>query len=201
MVTYPKINSIYKRDEHGQFTHEYACPEYGYLAGNSWVATEKLDGTNIRIGWEGGEVVFAGRTNRAIIPDHLLDYLKAFFPVDDMGDLFGDGTVLFGEGIGPKIQGNPYKLSECRFVLFDVWVRGWWLQWATVRAIAHNLGVESVPFMGYCTLHEVVPIIRAGVQSKISDVQAEGMVLRPDVQMLYRNGNPIKTKIKTQDFK
>ena len=58
MPTYPKIQSIYKRDPDNQyktFTTEYATPEIGYLADCEWEFTEKVDGTNIRIGWDGAQ--------------------------------------------------------------------------------------------------------------------------------------------------
>ena len=65
MEPYHKIQSIFKRDaENGyKFTSEYSCPEFEYLQNNEWEFTEKVDGTNIRIIWDGQDGLrIAGRT-------------------------------------------------------------------------------------------------------------------------------------------
>lgn len=56
-MEYHKINSIYKRDEKTkEFTNEFSLPEFEYLKHNLWEFTEKIDGTNVRIIWENGEL-------------------------------------------------------------------------------------------------------------------------------------------------
>ena len=51
MELYHKIQSVFKRDpatNHKRFLMgEYSLPEFEYLANNEWVATEKIDGTNV----------------------------------------------------------------------------------------------------------------------------------------------------------
>ena len=47
MREYHKINSVFKRDERGNFIEEYADDVFEYLKDNVWVFTEKVDGTNI----------------------------------------------------------------------------------------------------------------------------------------------------------
>ena len=39
-------------NEEGSFL-SFSKPEFEYLAKSIWVGTEKIDGTNIRIGWDG----------------------------------------------------------------------------------------------------------------------------------------------------
>ena len=56
---YPKIKSLFKRDEKTfKFTDEYSCPEFELLKGLRWVATEKVDGTNIRVIFDGVKFCF-----------------------------------------------------------------------------------------------------------------------------------------------
>ena len=71
MQPYHKINSVYKRDEKGKFTKEFSIPEFEYLFHNIWIGTEKIDGTNIRIGWDGENVTIGGRMQKAQLPVHL----------------------------------------------------------------------------------------------------------------------------------
>ena len=50
---YPKIQSVFKRNEetHKFIDGEWSLPEFQYLAPCLWRATEKIHGTNIRVGW------------------------------------------------------------------------------------------------------------------------------------------------------
>lgn len=57
MLEYHKIQSVYMRDpatKHRTFLiGEWAVPAFGYLANNLWQWTEKIDGTNVRVVWNG----------------------------------------------------------------------------------------------------------------------------------------------------
>ena len=44
-----------------------------------WEFTEKVDGTNIRVHWDGHTVEFGGRTDKAQIPKPLLERLETLF--------------------------------------------------------------------------------------------------------------------------
>ena len=47
---YQKINTLFKRDSNNVIMpDEWADPMFEYLANTKWEATEKVDGTNIRI--------------------------------------------------------------------------------------------------------------------------------------------------------
>lgn len=65
MREYHKIETLFERDEktkkliEGKFRNETV----GFLKDNMWDFTEKIDGTNIRILWDGHKVTFA-RKNR-----------------------------------------------------------------------------------------------------------------------------------------
>lgn len=78
MTEYHKIETLFERDINGTkklIEGAFRNDAVKYLANNDWYFTEKIDGTNIRIHWDGHRVEFAGRTDRAQIPKSLMDYL------------------------------------------------------------------------------------------------------------------------------
>lgn len=53
-TTYPKINGLYKRGEKGKIIEgEYSRPKFDCLRSFPWQWTETVDGTNIRLRYEG----------------------------------------------------------------------------------------------------------------------------------------------------
>ena len=210
MQPYHKIDSIYKRDERGRILREFSRPEFEYLYYNEWVCTEKVDGTNIRIGWDPTtqKVRIGGRTDNAQIPSQLIDRLNEI--AGDFGGavLDGDGfdaecaITLYGEGYGAKIQkgGGNYNPTGTNFVLFDVLVGGWWLQRADVTGIAELLGLDIVPVVTIATLEEAERLVEAGFDSAWGDFKAEGVVCTPVVPLHARDGKRVITKIKTKDY-
>ena len=83
MTEYHKIQSIFKRDMTSKrktlIEGEWTLPEFEYLAGNTWIFTEKVDGTNIRVIFKDGGVTFGGRTDDAQIPAQLVTRLNERF--------------------------------------------------------------------------------------------------------------------------
>lgn len=207
MREYHKIDTVFKRDaatKHKTLVlWDWARPEFGYLAGNEWSFTEKVDGTNIRVwldpvGWH-----YGGRTDEAQMPGFLLDQLRATFEGLTYGQLdwLPGGTTLYGEGYGARIQkgGGNYR-QEPGFVLFDIRVGDFWLERPNVEDIAAKLGLDVVPVIGVGTLHDMVERARQGIVSKWGDFQAEGIVARPMTELRNRAGARVITKIKTRDF-
>ena len=208
MKEYHKIQSIFKRDPKNgyRFTNEYSCPEFEYLKNNEWEFTEKIDGTNIRIIWDGQDGLrFAGRTDQASIPTFLYDKLNEIFSAKKFADAYQDsesGMTLYGEGYGAKIQkgGGNYKSDGVDFVLFDVLIDGWWLKRRDILKIADNLEIHEVPIIGLNTLDRAMERCKEGFSSIWGDFQAEGIVLTPLIGLKNRAGHRIITKVKCQDF-
>jgi len=165
---YVKINTCYQRDEKGVIDiMSWATPEIGYLASNSWLWTEKVDGTNIRLeyaadgSFRGNEHAFInGRSDQAQIPPFLVDALVALMeqaPFETVfPDLDGASVTLYGEGYGPRIQKGGNYGDTPAFVLFDVMVGDWWLRWEDVKDVGRRLGVDVVPEVG------IFPIRKSG---------------------------------------
>lgn len=218
-MEYPKINTLFKRDENSIIIpSEYTLPEFEYLKYCPFECTEKIDGTNIRIECYKNEqnepvIEFKGRTDKAIIPDHLLKKLTEIFTVENLSKAFDfdlldekNRVILFGEGYGNKIQGvgNRYLKKDVNFILFDVHVGSWWLTREACEDIANRLGINIVPFIGYYNLEEAMQIVEKGFKSRISEdktLDAEGLVLKTIYGLLNRDGSRIITKLKTTDFR
>jgi hypothetical protein len=216
MTEYHKIDSIYVRDPRGRILEgQYARPEFAYLADREWVFTEKVDGTNIRLSYDGSpsftgneHAYIAGRTDNAQIPPHLLNRLIELMRAMPLGEVFGPeptDVVLYGEGYGAKIQkgGGRYLPDRCDFVLFDVKVGSWWLTRDAVEDVAAKLGIAAVPVIGTGTLDGAVEMAKDGFASARwpGVLVAEGIVARPAVELFDRGGRRIITKIKAKDFR
>lgn len=134
--TYQKINTIFKRDENNIImpNAEFSVPELNWLRNCKFDATEKIDGTNIRIEvvpMQGEdfeitfEVAYKGKTDNAQIPSHLLKHLEETYPAAKVLEALGlpenideewllskgyehlediPMYTIYGEGYGMKIQ-------------------------------------------------------------------------------------------------
>lgn len=208
MREYPKIQSVFLRDPATKYKTfldgQYAEPAFEYLSNNEWIYTEKVDGTNVRVLWNGEMVLFGGRTDSAQMPVFLMRRLQELFATPAMIACFpGMSEVhLFGEGYGAKIQkgGGNYKRDSVDFVLFDVLVGDIFLERHNVEDIAGKLSIEIVPVVGTGSLAEAVAMVQDGFDSRWGSFPAEGLVLRPAVEMMDRRGHRIITKVKHKDF-
>jgi hypothetical protein len=201
---YPKIQSIYKRHNktHEFIEGKYSLPEFEYLADLQWQWQEKIDGTNIRIIWDGEFIKFRGRTDKAEIPKHLVNLLLD--KTLDFYTLYPDKPMcLYGEGFGMKIQGGgKYIPDGVDFILFDVLIDDIWLQRKDVEDIGDKLGIRVVPIVGIGTLQEAIEAIKEKTLiSTFGSFLMEGLVLKPMIPLMRRNGDRIITKVKHVDYK
>jgi hypothetical protein len=213
---YHKIDNVYSRDRRGRLVEGvYARPELAYLADLEWLWTEKVNGTNVRLSYDasatfrGNEHAYvAGRTDAAQLPPPLLrrcvELLRAA-PLEDVFEVGPTDVVLYGEGYGAGIQsgGGDYRADGVDFVLFDVKVGDWWLRRADVEDVAAKLGLDVVPLVGRGTLAEAVELTRTGFPSARwpGVAVAEGLVLRPAVELFDRAGRRVVAKIKHRDLR
>jgi len=219
-MKYPKINTIFKRGKDKKIINRYFSKNE-FKNQLFWHFTEKIDGTNIRIEFERKiettidvlknvsgllvrKVEIKGRTDKAIIPLHLFNYLKEIFTEDKIAHTFptANKIILYGEGYGKKIQGDKYKLGDkVKFILFDVWIDGWWLEFDNVKNIAQEFDIDYVPEIGVMTYVKALNYIKAKPKSKLNDkVIAEGYVARGYPMIMFRDGTPIMWKIKVKDY-
>lgn len=208
-LLFPKVYSPFVRFTEGPNRNQldmgnWAKPEFELLAGLDWTWTEKVDGTNIRIVWDGVRVTLGGRTENAQLPATLVKVLGEMFPETLIEQVFGETPcVLFGEGYGAKIQkGGGNYLPHQSFALFDVKVGDWWLHPEDVYDVAAKLGIETVPPLGRFPIHDAIGEVSLGLKSQYGerDFYAEGMVGRPPLGLLSRSGDRLLMKVKHVDF-
>jgi hypothetical protein len=222
MITleYPKIETLYNRDDKFKvITTDVRFPEFSYI--NTWVLTEKVDGTNVRIALHSdGSIEYGGRTKDAQMPTFLLSYLQETFTKEKLHAVFEkpEGfpeVVIFGEGYGPKIQKGGNYSNTVGFRLFDCAIAGeavcgwWWMETDFLDTLATSLQIARVPFCGgikylptSCEdLERLLPNSIVTIQDKGQGTYLpEGIVARPPVTMFSRNGHRIMWKLKYRDF-
>lgn len=205
MKKYEKLKSVLKRE--GDIVKpEFSNPEFDLLQNISWEFTEKIDGTNIRICWDGYNISFAGRTERSKIPPHLLKVLEETYNTNAFEEMieqkFGDKEVIFfGEGCGEKIQTNGEKYGKPHFVLFDICVNGKYLKRDNFYEVANYFKMETAPALFTGRLLDGVRYVWERPKSKLGDIEMEGVVGRPVIELQNGDGGRIITKIKVRDVK
>lgn len=197
-----------------------------------WTITEKVDGTNCRVVFKRSSstaqdntvildddkstVEFGGRTENSQMPTSLLGYLQRTFYVEKFLEVFPEAKEirLFGEGYGDKIQSGGYYRKDQAFVLFDVWIDGWWLTREGVEEVANKLDINTThlilneddfgnPTLKW-SLDKIVDYVKKRPLSYHATVQPhvmEGVIARAEPQMLFRGSKlPIQFKLKCEDF-
>ncbi len=123
LTKYPSILTLHKFGERGRFTNEITTN----IEGETLYASEKIDGTNVRIICYGDDFLVGSRNN-------ILHYSKDFYWDESMGivDQFykmnlptlntDKLTIVFGELFGGKITANSkdYGKEAHGFRVFDV---------------------------------------------------------------------------------
>lgn len=210
MKEYTKIETPFERDIEGSkklIEGKFRNETVEYLKYSQWVCTEKIDGTNIGIVWDGHRVSYQGRTERAQIPAHLMNKLIELFGGDVNEELFeqkfGETPVtLFGEGHGVKINNGGNYRSDVSFILFDVYLldQNLWLKRDAIEDIAKAFNVDAVPIVMRGTIQEAVQFVKTKPKSTIGTANMEGLVCKPEVDLLDRMGRRVMVKIKVKDF-
>ena len=173
------------------------------------------------------KVDYKGKTDNAQIPPMLRKHLeenyppekvlaawglKSFIPYEEWKDHKWETIddiptkwTIYGEGYGAGIQsGGGYIRNGVSFIVFDTKVNNLYLEWDSTKDIAEKLNTPTVPFIGKMTIEEAIDVVATGFKSTIAEdknLDAEGLVLRPEVPIYDRMGNRVITKIKTVDFR
>lgn len=244
-MEFPKIQTLWirqnwatgrKKGEIGNIIEGvYSREEFRSIS--KWQATEKIDGMNIRIFFDGKSIKVRGRNDNAQIHVMLQEWIRKNIPIDVMQKVCGFGgeqdvekkynkfvhpspnheVILFGEGYGRKIQqGDDYYKEGQKFILFDVVINGRWLIREEVETFAaavrstfrelHNRESElkTVPILPFTTEAQIIDYVKAQPPSIIAEnnkLVSEGVVVTSDPMMFDKDGNPIRWKLKTADYR
>lgn len=214
MKTYHKIQTMFLREQNAG----RACPivegkwakdEFEMLKGIDWLMTEKIDGTNIRVIWDGFNLEFKGKTDKADMYPGVLDVLKTHFNEEKMDFFFktdGQRTfTLYGEAYGGKIQKGQTYRDTPGFILFDVLctrddgLETWFSHQALVE-VSEALSITLVPLLRCAPLFVAVEMCKYGFESKLRKTAPEGLVIKPKIELKDKQGERIITKLKLSDF-
>ena len=208
MREYIKIETLFNRREDGSkklIEGDFRNETVEFLKDLPWQFSEKIDGTNIQIRWDGHKVWYGGRTERASIPSHLMNKLIELFGSNDTEQLFEQKfgeteVILYGEGYGAKIQRGESYRKDVSFILFDVLIGNIWLKRESVEDIARAFGIDIVPIVLIGTLQDAVDFVKTHPKSTIGTANMEGVVGRPMVELKDRTGKRVIVKVKVKDF-
>lgn len=214
MKEYSKIQTVFERDVNGTkelIPGAFRDGTVEFLQDLPWLWTEKVDGTNIRVHWDGHAVEFGGRTDKAQIPGPLMDRLNELFGGEANAQIFEQEfgereVILFGEGYGAKIQNGGDYTDDGKsvdFILFDLMIGDNYQERDSVRRCARAFGLKVVPDIGVGTLEEAIKFVMKHPKSELGPKthDMEGVVCRPGVELRDRCGNRVIVKIKWEDFK
>ena len=205
---YHKIKTVHLRDEQThKLTNKFRDETVEYLKDNEWVFTEKIDGTNIRIFWDGLRVSFLGRSDNAQIPKELNTRLTDIFMGEENEQMFEQkfnetNVILFGEGYGNKIQSGKAYSDTQEFILFDVKINDVYLDRDSVNNIALYFGIKTVQtIFAIKTIDEAIKYVKTNPQSYLGNKPMEGVVGAPKMRLLNLKGERVIVKIKYKDYK
>lgn len=213
MRQYPKIDTLFERDEQFRVTDTLKRPVFADIS--KWIVTEKVDGTNIRVSMTFGEpsVQIGGRSDNAQLHSELVAYLAKTFTPETFGKLFltdtqpGTSITLFGEGYGAGIQKGAAYSATKSFILFDALILhgdvAAWQDDARVSIFADTLGIKRVPILGEWPLNEIVGRVREGLPSLVAmgHCEMEGVVARTREPLFDARGHRLILKLKTCDYR
>lgn len=206
MNEYRKIANVFKFD--AKYKNIVGLNEpFNSLKNLMWVGTEKVDGTNIRIIWDGYKIELKGRTDNAQFQGDLFDTLSQMFLTKEMEYVFeqifeNKEVVIYGEGYGPKIQaGGDLYSDKPKFIVFDINIDGHYLKRDNVLDICEKLNLDVVPDIFLGTIDEAKKFVSKHPSSTINEKhEMEGLVLELPLEIFDKNGNPLKCKVKYRDM-
>jgi ATP-dependent RNA circularization protein (DNA/RNA ligase family) len=215
MSEYPKIKSLFVRDEktHKLIIGDFLSPSFTQVA--RWHVSEKIDGTNIRLILKDGSVAVRGRSDKTQLPPNFLEealpHITGELMVEALNciDSTSTGMVVYGEGYGHGIQaeGELYAPHKS-FRIFDVLTlpEERWCSWKSVEKVSSALGLHTVPVISWnMSLTDVVHFVASRPASIVAGIEAEeerdmeGVVARTD-PYLYDSDGLVKFKLKGKDL-
>lgn len=171
-------------------------------------ALEKIHGTSAHLSWNCKEkkvkYFSGGESNERFVKVFDNDFL-----INKFSELFIDSNaVVYGEAYGGKQQGmsNTYG-KELKFVAFDVSVNELWLEVPKAENVCNALNIEFVEYVKVPTDLEALNAERdkPSTQAKRNGIEddkiREGVVLRPLVEFIMKNGSRVIAKHKRDEFK
>lgn len=159
-----------------------------FAEGEEVVVTEKIHGTNCRLGWIEGELMAGSMSVRRARPERLADSLY-WQPMELSGvqallESLGQNArqvILYGEVFGSRVQNLNYgQIGVLGFRAFDLLIEGKYLDTDSFLAACAEFGVPTVPvlYRGPYAL-ETIKALSEGATTLRADHIREGVVVKP----------------------
>lgn len=208
MREYHKIETLFKFDNSiKKFTNEFYNQNVEILKNHLWVFTEKVDGVNFRVCWDGHKLTYAGRTDRAMFSDEQIDFIKDHLVNEEKEIMFEQifretEVIVFGELYGNKIQnGGLYTDGKgLAFKVFDVLINDIYLTYESTKILCEQLNYDIVPIVLEGTINDGINYVKNNNISTFSKANLEGLVGKPVGDLRDRLGKRIIVKIKKRDL-
>jgi ATP-dependent RNA circularization protein (DNA/RNA ligase family) len=205
-MEYPKIHSLFMRDEKThKFTEHYSKREFE-SPHILWSVEEKIDGMNMRIHVTDGKITkVVGRTDDALIPPKLLAWFNRPEFIEKIAIIKPVTAILYGEGFGAGVQKGGIYRPDPAFILFDCYAQDRWGTRPEIRELAQLLGIDCPAWLGVMTTQEVVEYVKSRPQGMygLGNYMMEGVICRsnPVVRFNDEQAAPVMFKLKVRDFK
>jgi RNA ligase (TIGR02306 family) len=161
-------------------TNEYA----DWKNKDTWIWTEKLDGTSFTAYYLDGEFGVCSRNLELRLEEpSLYTQVANTYNLKKKMEELGLNIAIQGEVLGQKVQKNKYGFTNYQLYLFDVYdiVKGEYVSYDTFQTIAGKLGVLTVPVVNTAPLPDTVDelLLLADGQSVVgSQPIREGFVIK-----------------------
>jgi ATP-dependent RNA circularization protein (DNA/RNA ligase family) len=207
---YHKIETLCKFDQETKkfIPNTFYNPSVEILQNHQWLFTEKVDGTNFRIYWNGHTLSYAGRTDNAIFSKDQIAFIEANLINEAMTNSFETmfrekEVIVYGELYGNKIQkdGHLYTNNNgLAFKVFDVCKENQFMPYEHMIHLCKEIGYDVVPLVLTGTIAEGIVFVENNLLSTFSKATLEGLVGKPVGNFLDYLGNRIVVKIKRRDL-
>lgn len=150
--------------------------------GTVCLVTEQLDGSSVTFWVDNKRKLHVCSRNKEILDENdiMFTTVKKFYDSLKFVPFY---TVFQGEIIGPKIQGNKYKLDDYRIYVFNVINKDrYYVPSNEMRNLCKTLGIPTVPLVDSIKLTDDVDALvelSIGKSELNKDTQREGIVIRP----------------------
>lgn len=198
-----KFNQETKRFENGVFYNE----NVEILKDNTWLFTEKIDGTNFRIMWDGHKLTYGGRTDISTFFKNQIDFIEENLVNEEIEIVFEQKfqekeVMVYGELFGEKIQTGELYVENggMAFKVFDIEIDNVFLKYDDMCVLANELNYDFVPLVLEGTVEEAVKFVFETDISTFSKAKLEGLVGKPLGDFRDRLGKRIVVKIKKRDL-
>ena len=167
-------------------------------------AMEKIHGTSAHIWFSGGKIGFFSGGEP-------YEKFCKLFDVDVLLEKFtsvgADNIIIYGEAYGGRCQGMRETYGpDLRFIAFEVYINGCWLDVPKAEDVVRALGLEFVDYVRTTTDIDTLDSWRDAPSSQsvrngiAEERKREGIVLRPIIELTKNNGQRIISKHKGAEF-